>query len=376
MGEEIETLEKHKEFFANYKSTFLKNFIKICSELNPDVTSNDKVEVFIGNLYDRLFPLEINEKDDSDIDSEFYSIREKAINLKPALSENFFLMIKDFVNFFSPKETRIIHLKLLINKAGECISALDRVGYENNKEIRTKDIVVEKEREEKGEEEEAIIKGFELIEKERKEVKLINICEGLLLRYNSSISHRSKDKVIFNIHKFQAVVMEDTKQTFVKSEIFPKMIKANVGTVNLKELKATLTDFVYVDGSPEKRSYMRIQPKDPIDVLIQDEERIIRGQLVDISIAAIAVYVEKKRIFKRNANVRICLKLPKISQNTSTETNVKGRINIVYGEETNFDKLVIEIDNDLYSEPVISQYISYRQAEIVKAMKIRSEEFE
>ena len=107
----------------------------------------------------------------------------KAINLKPALSENFFLMIKDFVNFFSPKETRIIHLKLVINKVGECISALDRVGYKNNKEIRTKDIVVEKEREEKGEEEEAIIKGFELIEKERKEVKLINICEGLLLRY-------------------------------------------------------------------------------------------------------------------------------------------------------------------------------------------------
>ena len=373
MGEEIETLEKHKEFFANYKSTFLKNFIKICSELNPDVTSNDKVEVIIGNLYDRLSPLEINEKYDSDIASEFYSIREKAINLKPALSENFFLMIKDFVNFFSPKETKIIHLRSLINNVGECISALDRVGCENNKEIRTKDIVVEKEREEK---EESIIKGFELIEKERKEVKLINICEGLLLRYNSSISHMSKDKVVFDIHKFQAVVMEDTKQTFVKSEIFPKMIKASVVTVNTKELKATLTDFVYVDGSPEKRSYMRIQPKDPVDVLIQDEELITRGQLIDISIAAIAVYVEKKRTFKLNADVRICLKLPKISQNTSTEINVKGRINIVYGEETNFDKLVIEIDNDLYSEPVISQYISYRQAEIVKAMKIRSEEFE
>ena len=186
----------------------------------------------------------------------------------------------------------------------------------------------------------------------------------------------SKDKVVFDIHKFQAVVMEDTKQTFVKSEIFPKMIKASVVTVNTKELKATLTDFVYVDGSPEKRSYMRIQPKDPVDVLIQDEELITRGQLIDISIAAIAVYVEKKRTFKLNADVRICLKLPKISQNTSTEINVKGRINIVYGEETNFDKLVIEIDNDLYSEPVISQYISYRQAEIVKAMKIRSEKFE
>ncbi len=376
MGEEIETLEKHKEFFANYKSTFLKNFIKICSELNPDVTSNDKVEVFIGNLYDRIFPLEINEKDDSDIDSEFYSIREKAINLKPALSENFFLMIKDFVNFFSPKETKIIHLKFLIDNMEECVSVLDSVCYENNKENRTKDIVVEKEREEKGEEEEAIIKGFELIEKERKEVKLINICEGLLLRYNSSISHRSKDKVIFNIHKFQAVVMEDTKQTFVKSEIFPKMIKATVGTVNLKELEATLTDFVYVDGSPEKRSYMRIQPKDPIDVLIQDEDRIARGQLVDMSIAAIAVYVMKTKTFKLNTDVSINLKLPKISQNTSMEIKVKGRINIIHGEETDFDKLVIEIDNDMYSEPLISQYISYRQAEVVKAIKIRSEAFE
>jgi len=170
--------------------------------------------------------------------------------------------------------------------------------------------------------------------------------------------------------------MEDTKQTFVKSEIFPKMVKANVGTVNSKELEVTLTDFVYVDGSPEKRSYMRIQPKDPIDVLIQDENRIARGQLVDMSIAAIAVYVVKTSTFKLNADVSINLKLPIMSQNTSTEISVQGRINIVYGEETDFDKLVIEIDNDMYSEPLISQYISYRQAEVVKAIKNRSEAFE
>ncbi len=374
MGEEIETLEKHKEFFVNYKSTFLKNFIKICSELNPDVTSNDKVEVIIGNLYDRFFPLEIKEKDDSDIDSELYSIREKVINLKLALSGNFFLMIKDFVNILSPKENKIIHLKSLINNMGECISTIDRVGYENNKGISTKDIVVEKEREEKGKEEkEAIIKGFELIEKERKEVKLVNFHKGVLIKYDASISRMDKDMVTFNIHKYQTVAMEDEEQTFIKSEIFPKMIRASVGTIDPEELKATLTDFVYVDSSPEKRIYMRIQPKDPIEVVIQDKEYKTRGQLVDISIAAIAVYVAKTRKFKKNADVSISLKLPKISSNTFTEVNVQGRIIIVFGGETDFNKLVIEISPDPYSEPAIAQYISQRQAQLVRAIKLRCE---
>ena len=368
MGKEIETLEKHKEFFVNYKSTFLKNFIKFCSELNPDVTSNDKVEVIIGNLYDRFFPLKIKEKDDSDIDFEFYSIREKVINLKLALSENFFLMIKDFVNFLSPKENKIIHLKSLINNVGECISTLDRVGYENNKKISTKDIVVEKERDKK----EAIIKGFELIEKEKKEVKLVNFHKGILVRYDASISRIDKDMVTFNLHKYQTVAMELEKQTFVKSEIFPKMIAASVVKVDPKELKATLTDFVYVDSSPEKRIYMRIQPKAPIEVVIQDKNYKTRGQLDDISITAIAVNVAKIRKFKLNADVSIYMKLPKISQNTFMEVNVQGRIIIVY-RETDFNKLIIEITPDPYAEPLISQYISQRQAELVRTIKIRCE---
>ncbi len=375
MGEKTETLEKHKEFFVNYKSTFLKNFIKICSELNPDVASNDKVEVIIGNLYDSFFSLKIKEKDDSDIDSEFYSIREKVINLKLALSENFFLMIKDFVNFLSPKENKIIHLKSLINNVGECISTLDRIGYENNKEISTKDVVVEKEREEKGEKEkekEAIIKGFELIEKKRKEVKLVNFHKGVLIRYGASVSRMDKGTVTFNIHKYQTVAMEDEKQTFIKSEIFPKMVKARVVTVNLKESKATLKDFVYVDSSPEKRVYMRIQPKVPIEVVIQDKDYKTRGQLVDISIAAMAVYVAKARRFKQNADVSIYMKLPNIRQNTFTEVNVQGIITIVF-EQTDFNKLIIEIAPDPYCEPAVAQYISQRQAELVRAIKIRCE---
>ncbi len=67
------------------------------------------------------------------------------------------------------------------------------------------------------------------------------------------------------------------------------------------------------------------------------------------------------------------MKLPKISSNTFTEVNVRGRIIIVYGKETDFNKLVIEIYNDLYSEPLIAQYISQRQAEIVRVIRNRCE---
>ncbi len=162
MKEEIEILRKHKGFFLNYKSTFAKNFTKIYSELNSDARSNDEIGITIANLYDSLFPFEDKENGDHDVESKFLSIREKGIDVKPVLQENFFVMTRDFVNGLSPKEDNITCLRSLTNMIEGYMNILDKGYYEENREIGTKNVVVD----------ETIIKGLRLLKKEGKKVNI------------------------------------------------------------------------------------------------------------------------------------------------------------------------------------------------------------
>jgi hypothetical protein len=362
MKEEIEILRKHKGFFLNYKSTFAKNFTKIYSELNSDAKSNDEIDVTIANLYDSFFPFEGKENGDHDVESGFLSIREKGIVVKPVLQENFFVMTRDFVNGLSPKEDNITCLRSLTNMIEGYMNILDKGYYEESREIGTKDIITD----------ETITKGLRLLEKEGKEVKLVNFYKGILIRYNASVLSVNEDEAIFQIHKYQRLALEEEKQTFMNSEIFPKTVKANLITVDATELKAVLTDFVYVDSSPVERVYMRIQPKEPIEAVIYDEDCKIKGQIVDISVASMAVHVTKTSKFKQNSDVSMSVSLPKANQSTIGKVKLNGKI-IMIRKEKGFNKLAIEILPDPYTEPLISQYLSHRQVEILKIMKLNCE---
>ncbi|KKL85774.1 hypothetical protein LCGC14_1951360 [marine sediment metagenome] len=359
MKEEIEILRKHKGFFLNYKSTFAKNFTKIYSELNSDVKSNDKIDVIIANLYDSLFPFDDKENGDHDVESGFLNIREKGIVVKPVLQENFFVMTRDFVNGLSPKEDNITCLRSLTNMIEGYMNILDKGYYEESREIGTKDIITD----------ETIIKGLRLLEKEGRKVKLVNFYKGILIRYNASVLSVNEDEAIFQIHKYQRLALEEEKQTFMNSEIFSKTVKANLITLDATELKAVLTDFVYVDSSPVERVYMRIQPKEPIDVVIYDEDCKITGLIVDISVASLAVYATKTSKFKQNSDVSMSVSLPKANQSTIGKVKLHGKITMIR-KEKGFNKLVIEILPDPYTEPLISQYLSQRQVEILKIMKL------
>ncbi len=359
MKEEIEILRKHKGFFLNYKSTVAKNFTKIYSEVNSDAKSNGEIDVIIANLYDSLFPFEDKENGDHDVESEFLSIRKKGIVVKPVLQENFFLMTRDFVNGLSPKENNITCLRSLTNMIEGYMNVLDKGCYEENREIGTKNVVVD----------ETIIKGLRLLEKEGKEVKLVNFYKGILIRYNASVLSVDEDEAVLQIHKYQRLAIEEEKQTFISSELFPKTVKANLITVNATELKAVITDFVYVDSSPVERVYMRIQPKEPIDVVIYDEVCKITGMIVDISVASMAVHVTKTSKFKQNSDVSMSVSLPKANKSTIGKVKLHGKITMIR-KEKGFNKLVIEILPDPYTEPLITQYLSQRQVEILKIMKL------
>ncbi len=357
--EEIEILRKHKGFFLNYKSTFAKNFRKIYSELNSDAKSNGEIDVIIANLYDSLFPFEGKENGDHDVESRFLSIREKGIVVQPVLQENFFIMTRDFVNSLSPKEDNITCLRSLTNMIEGYMNILDKGYYEESREIGTKGVIAD----------ETIIKGLRLLEKEGKEVKLVNFYKGILIRYNASVISVIDDEAVLQIHKYQRLALEEEKHTFINSELFPKTIKANLVAVDATELKAILTDFVYVDSSPAERVYMRIQPKDPIEVLIYDEKCKITGQIVDFSVASMAVHVTKTSRFKQNSDVSVSVSLPKANQSTFGKVKLHGKITMVL-KEKGFNKIVIEILPDPYTEPLISQYLSQRQVEILKIMKL------
>lgn len=372
MKEEIEILRKHKEFFLNYKKTFIKTFFLTCSELNHDITTNEKVEIITANLYDNFFPFEIKEKDDLGIASNLCSIIDKVIDVKEILSINLFVMAKDFVNYLSPKENNIIYLKSLINIiedyvdiVEECVGIFNRTYYDDNKETDTKDVIVR----DKSEVYESIIEGFEFLKINKKEVRLLNFFRGVPVSHNASIFSVSKDRVIFNIHKYQTVALEEENHTAIKSEIFPNVLMANLVTLDESKTKAIFTDFAYLDSSPEKRESIRVQPKGTIEVTVCSEDGKVKGFLVDLSVEAIAVCVASLGNLKQKSDVDIHLKLPNITQNTFTEIKLFGTVYRILGSGDHHHKLVAMIHPDAYNKPLIKEYITIRQIEIVQIMK-------
>ena len=84
-------------------------------------------------------------------------------------------------------------------------------------------------------------------------------------------------------------------------------------------------------------------------------------------------FLQKKTSkFKQNSDVSMSVSLPKANQSAFGKVKLHGKITMIR-KEKGFNKLVIEILPDPYTEPLISQYLSQRQVQILKIMKLNCE---
>jgi len=248
------------------------------------------------------------------------------------------------------------------------------------------------------------------IAKSRSDIRLLNIYKGLPISYDTSINSVGEFEINVSGNRQQIACLYYQRETYLQGDKFPFLIRSQVISLNLDKENAVLADFEVAKSDIGKREQIRVEPDEPPIAYIQfvSSGYEISSSLADVSAEGGRIYLEAQlfpaRLFQPGNEITIAISFPdnvsqkmkKISTKTQLETRgskpiihtnlpawqngkvtITGRGKIVsVRPELHLNRY--RVGMKLYFQDlarmVILQYVSQRQAEIIRDLHILSDE--
>ncbi len=200
-------------------------------------------------------------------------------------------------------------------------------------------------------------------------VRLLNNYKGIPISYDARFVEEIPEGFIIQVNKYQNVCMENDRFTFIQSDQLPAIIRAKVLSVDIVQEMALLSEFSVAPENIGAREAVRVQPKDPITIVLASERRKLTGSLVDISVSGMGITIVTAFPFNpdlvKKAPVTVEFKLP-INQSS---IKIQGTlVNIMARKSGNY-RLGVMLNTDTNTKQMIARFIAARQAEILREMR-------
>ena len=233
------------------------------------------------------------------------------------------------------------------------------------------------------------------------EIRLLNIYKGLPIICETSINSVGDFEIHVPSNKQQIACLYHQRETFLHVEKLPFLIRSQVMSLNLDKEDAILANFEVAKPDIGKRAQIRVEPEDSLIAFIQfaGSSYEIPAPLADISAEGASIYLEthqfSTRLFQPGNEISITIsfsdslsqKIKKLTTKTLTRTNSPGRQdgNVIINSRGKIISVRPEIHLNRYrvgmklffhdlARMVIFQYISQRQSEIIRDLRILSDE--
>lgn len=257
---------------------------------------------------------------------------------------------------------------------------------------------------------EELIRLLGQIAKSQSEIKLLNIYKGLPISYETSVSSVGEFEICVPGNKQQIACLYYQGETYLQGEKLPFLIRSQVMSLNLAKENAILANFEVAKPDIGKRAQIRVEPDEPPVAFIQfsGSGYEAHAPLVDMSAEGASIYLETHlfpaKLFQPGNEILITitfpdtasLKIKKFSTKAFIESRsskplpranlpgwqddkvivtARGKIMSVYLEaHLNRYRVGMKLYFQDLARTVISQYISQRQAEIIRDLRILSDE--
>ena len=229
----------------------------------------------------------------------------------------------------------------------------------------------------------SIVSKFALASDEEREITLLNVYKGVPISYAATIIRVINERLTVKVHKNQALCLNIEGQTYIRSSLFDRPIKAKVMSVNNAEQIAILTDFTFADPSIGKRTTIRVDMEHDehanVTIISKNSDVRLIGKLNDISITGIGVQVIALpevilENFSRGSWVYINLSLPSYQNDEYQEMTLPGMIKYV-GSNQESHTFGIQISPDKETEKRIRRFIEQRHQEILEEVEQYSSDY-
>jgi hypothetical protein len=216
-----------------------------------------------------------------------------------------------------------------------------------------------------------IIETFQEIIKQRSRVRLslVNYYRGLPICYHATAVEMDRGTLELDVHRHQAMALQDNGQTFIKCDDFPSPMLALVQNVNLRRMAASLRNFVFVDIMAERRSALRLELDPPLEVEVRIGATTMTARVLDLSLGGGCLHLPEPW-YAEGAEVSLRLAVPDPLQKGSTLVEAEAlHIGTFDRDGRGGDLCRFSWKMDHQSERVISRFMFQRQVDIIREIK-------
>lgn len=220
-------------------------------------------------------------------------------------------------------------------------------------------------------EEEQIHHYFHSCIANKTQLKFLNIYKGLCINTQSRVIKADSMSYFFSFETLQGYSMELEKKSVIQSPDLPSDISAEVVYVNFEKSLVLLNNFTFLKTSANNRQNTRVQPSIRTPLMLRFEKFSYQGEIVDMSITAIATNFFQKineKLLKQKVHVSFRL-LDDKSEDGYVEMKLDAKIAYI-GDFEKVAKVVFILDD--LEKPYDSYMLKYmyaRQKELILELK-------
>ena len=196
---------------------------------------------------------------------------------------------------------------------------------------------------------------------------LLNYYNELPISFGATIEYMDRGIVVLMIHSFQAAAMLMQNMTFLKSDMLPHWVIANVLKVDRENNLAFLALFSFVQNPSERRMHVRFMFPEKVEASFHNRKLQLPGAVQEISFGGVALIASPDKVITEKEKGVVSLQLP------SAKLDVPGTFIKSQAEES-LCRHIFLLDMNSKCERLLSQYIYHQQSRILDELKNMSGE--
>jgi len=244
-----------------------------------------------------------------------------------------------------------------------------------------------------------VVKLFRKIAREQSGIELLNIYKGLPITQETRIVSVGMTEIQVEGNRSHVACLYYQGESYLRSKDLPFIVRSKVKSLNLEHNSAVLSDFEVARDNIGMRAQIRVETDSNLIATVQFKQSAFefKTTMVDISASGASVYFEDYifpfRICQPDAELTMHIPIPdfvskKLMARSSPRTtaplrylpsnqdgdihiNASGRVVAIRPEPENKRyRVSVQLFFKDISRMVILQYISHRQAEIIKDLRV------
>ncbi len=345
------------EFFKSYRDKFESNFFKHLKGNGSGVFGSDSLKTLVGRLYLLLFSFSRDPyRELSDL---FYRLASHDLDIRAVFSKTLLEMLRDYIDFSLEKDGGHERVKAFIELIDYYISAVEEAYSKYLKELRSK--AKDSDRSKVEGEVGLIIEFFERqVDLGKRNLEIITFYKEVPIICRSKILDIDNRTLTVKLCELRA--FKEGEEVYLKHLNLPKTVAATVLEVNNRDETMEVEVVGFIDLPQERRRYVRVVPKDPIEIKLFKGSWVGRGIIADISVGGVGVYIKDIGPLSEGDTVDVEFRLPKGLVRVSSQVRHIEHQGDLY-------RLGLSYELDIKKEEIVSDYVMERQFEILKELK-------